>query len=79
MTETNKRVVQRRDDGVWEVRQPGATRASAITPTQADGIQRARAILGNGGGGELQVRGRNGTIRSQDTVPKGNDPRRSKG
>jgi len=72
-------VVQRRDDGDWEVRRPGANRASAVTSTQADGIKRAREILGNDGGGEMQVRGRNGTIRAQDTIPKGNDPRRSKG
>ncbi|WP_239578948.1 DUF2188 domain-containing protein [Microlunatus panaciterrae] len=36
MTEPNKRVVQRRSDGDWEVRKPGADRASAITPTQAE-------------------------------------------
>lgn len=79
MGEPNKRVVQRRDEGGWEVRRPGADRASAVTSTQADGIKRAREILGNDGGGEIQVRGRDGTIRAQDTTPKGNDPRRSKG
>lgn len=79
MSEPNKRVVQRRDDGEWEVRRPGSSRAGAVAPTQADAINRAREILGNGGGGEMQVRGRDGTIRAQDTIPKGNDPRRSKG
>ena len=76
---TNKRVVQKRDDGDWEVRQPGSSRASAIVPTQADGIDRAREILGNAGGGELQIRGLNGQVRAQDTVDPGNDPRSSKG
>jgi hypothetical protein len=76
---TNRRIVQRRDDGDWEVRKPESGRASAIVPTQSEGIGRARDILGNCGGGELQVRGRNGTIRKQDTVPPGNDPRSSKG
>lgn len=76
---TNKRIVQKRDDGNWEVRQPGSARASAIVDTQADGIGRAREILGNDGGGELQVRGLNGQIRSQDTVAPGNDPRSSEG
>lgn len=33
---TNKRIVQQRDDGNWEVRKPGAERASDITPTQAE-------------------------------------------
>lgn len=79
MRKPNKRVVQQRDDGDWEVRKPGATRASAVTPTQADGIGRARTILGNDGGGELQVRSRKGIIRAQDTIAPGNDPRSSKG
>jgi hypothetical protein len=79
MTQPNKRVVQRRDDGNWEVRKPGADRASAVTPTQAEGINRARDILRNDGGGELQVRSLKGTIREQDTIPRGNDPRSSKG
>lgn len=79
MTEPNKRVVQRRDDGNWEVRKPGADRASAVTPTQAEGINRARDILRNDAGGELQVRSLKGPIREQDTIPRGNDPRSSKG
>lgn len=76
---TNKRVVQQRDDGAWEVRKPGADRASAMTPTQAEGFDRARDILANDGGGEMQVRGRNGQIRAQVTIAPGNDPQSSKG
>lgn len=79
MTEPNKCVVQRRDDGNWEVRKPGSDRASAVTSTQAEGINRARDILRNDGGGELQVRSLKGTIREQDTIPRGNDPRSSRG
>lgn len=75
----NKRIVQHRDDGSWEVRAPGTDRASAIVSTQAEGIDRAREILANSGGGELQVRALNGTIRQQDTIAPGNDPRSSKG
>jgi hypothetical protein len=76
---TNRRIVQRRDDGKTEVRAPGAKRASAVVNNQAEGIDRAREILSNDGGGELQVRGMNGQIRKQDTVSPGNDPRSSKG
>ena len=76
---TNKRVVQKRDDGRFEVIRPGANKASAITNTQRAGIDRARTILGNDGGGELQVRALNGTIRQQDTIRPGHDPRSSKG
>lgn len=76
---TNKRIVQHRDDGNWEVRKPGAERASEVVRTQSEGIERARTILGNDGGGELQVRGRDRRIRAQDTIAPGNDPRRSRG
>ncbi|HZK11253.1 MAG TPA: DUF2188 domain-containing protein [Atribacterota bacterium] len=34
----------------------------------------ARTMLGNQGGGELTVMGRNGRIRSKDTIKPGNDP-----
>jgi hypothetical protein len=76
---TNKRVVQQRPDKQHEARRPGASRASAVTRTQAEGIDRARKILKNDGGGELQVRGRDGTIRKQDTVAPGSHPRSSQG
>lgn len=79
MTKPNSRTVQQRNSGGWEVRKPGADRASAVAPTQAAAIARARNILGNDGGGELKVRGRDGQIRAQDTVQPGNDPRSSRG
>jgi hypothetical protein len=79
MAQPNRRIVQRRADGDFEVRKPGADRASAVTATQREGIEQARGILGNDGGGELQVRGLNGRIRRQDTIEPGNDPRSSKG
>lgn len=79
MSELNKRTVQRRAGGKYEVVKPGSDRASAVTDTQAQGINRARDILGNSGGGELAVRGNDGRIRKQDTIKPGNDPRRSKG
>lgn len=79
MTKPNKRTVQRRDDGNYEVRRAGADRASAVEPTQSAAIARGREILRNSGGGELAVRGNNGQIRAQDTIKPGNDPRSSKG
>lgn len=79
MSTPNKRTVQRRDDGKYEVIKPGSNRASAVTRTQAEGVDRAREILSNDGGGELAIRGNNGQIRSQDTIKPGNDPRSSKG
>ena len=53
---------------------PDAERASAVRPTQAEAITRAREILGNDGGGELTIQDRHGRIRDSDTVPPGNDP-----
>ena len=70
----NRRIVQPREDGQWEVMKPGADRASAITDTQSAAIDRARDILGNDGGGELTIKGQNGRIRDSDTVRPGNDP-----
>lgn len=79
MGKPNKRIVQQRENGDWEVRKPGASRASAVLSTQAAGIGKARTILGPGVGGELQVRSKKGTIRAQDTIAPGSDPRSSKG
>ena len=79
MTKPNSRIVQRHDNDGWEVRKPGASRASAVASTQAEAIQRARDILENDGGGELKIRSARGNIRQQDTIRPGNDPRSSKG
>lgn len=79
MSGPNKRTVQKRDDGKWESRAPGASRASTVGDTQREVIDRTRDILANDGGGELAIRGENGRIRKQDTVKPGNDPRTSRG
>ena len=70
----NERHVTPTDDGKWKVEKPGADRASAIVDTQVQGIDRARDILGNDGGGEIVIHGRDGKIRDSDTVAPGNDP-----
>lgn len=74
MTNTNRRHVVPNEDGGWDVRAPGAERSSAHAPTQADAIQRAREIVGNAGGGEVVIHGRDGRIRDSDTIAPGNDP-----
>ena len=74
-----RRDVTPNTSGGWDVRKPGAKRASAHEPTQKDAINRGREILGNKGGGELRIKGTDGKVRDQNTVPKGNDPRSSKG
>jgi hypothetical protein len=79
MAEPNRRIVKPNHDGGWDVAARDAQRASAHYDKQSDAIDRARQILGNLGGGELEIRGRDGAVRTQDTVPHGNDPRSSKG
>jgi hypothetical protein len=81
MTRTNRspkgperRIVQQNPNGGWDVVKSGYQRASSHADTQAEAIQRARDIIGNLGGGELTIKGRDGKIRDSDTVPPGNDP-----
>lgn len=75
----NSRDVARREDGTWGVTKPGSQRASAVVPTQAEAIQRAREILGGDGGGELRIHGLDGQVRDQRTIAPGNDPYPPKG
>lgn len=70
----NERHVTPHPEGGWQVRKPGASRASDRTETQADAVDRARAILRNDSGGEIVIHNRQGQIRDSDTVAPGNDP-----
>jgi len=60
--------------GGWDVKDPNASRASSHHATQAEAEARAKEILGNVGGGEAVIHGRDGRIRDSDTVAPGNDP-----
>lgn len=79
MSSNNARHVVPNQSGGWDVKAPNAGRASAHTGTQAEAIDRAREIIRNAGGGELNIHGTDGAIRAKDTIPNGNDPRGSKG
>ena len=74
MAKDNNRHVVPNPDGGWDIKKPGAERASSHHDTQGDAQQRAREIVGNAGGGEVRIHGRDGRIRDSDTVPPGNDP-----
>ena len=78
MAKPNSRTVTPRG-GDWTVDKPGASRASSRHDTQAEAIDAARSYLQNEGGGELKIKGTDGKVRAQDTIPHGNDPRRSRG
>ena len=70
----NDRTVYRRPDGEWVNKLNRSQRASSTHPTQAQAIDAARQMLDNAGGGELITKGRDGKIRSKDTIGGGNDP-----
>ena len=70
----NNRHVVPNPGGGWDVKAPGAGRASSHHDTQAEAEKRAKEIVGNRGGGEVRIHGRDGRIRDSDTVAPGNDP-----
>jgi uncharacterized protein YdaT len=74
MSSQNRRHVVPNPKGGWDVKKPGASRASAHTDTQKEGVARAKDIVSNAGGGEVRIHGRDGKIRDSDTVKPGNDP-----
>lgn len=74
MPNKNDRHIVPDPEGGWNVRAPGASRASSHHQTQAAAEARAKEIVGNAGGGEAVIHGRDGRIRDSDTVKPGNDP-----
>lgn len=68
------RSVYRKPDG-WAEKRSDANRAGGIYKTQGEAVEAARRTLQReGGGGELIIMGRDGKIRSKDTIPPGRDP-----
>jgi hypothetical protein len=74
MSKKQDRTVYRRDDGKWANKRNDAGKASSVHDTQKEANNSAREMLKNQGGGELTTKGRDGKIRSKDTIPPGNDP-----
>jgi hypothetical protein len=74
MSKKQDRTVYRRSDGKWANKRNDTSRATSLHDTQQGAIDAARTNLQNQGGGELITHGRNGRIRSKDTIPPGNDP-----
>lgn len=60
--------------GGWANQRAGASKPASVHKTQKEAIEAARQTLQNSGGGELNVQGRDGRIRSKDTIAPGNDP-----
>lgn len=74
MSKGRDRTVYRRQDGNWANKRNDSERASSLHPTQKAAEDAARDMLQNQGGGELTTKGRDGKIRSKDTISPGNDP-----
>jgi Uncharacterized protein conserved in bacteria (DUF2188) len=70
----NERHVVRNPTGGWDVKKPGASRASSHHDTQVGAERRAKEILSRDGGGEAVIHNRRGQIRDSDTVAPGHDP-----
>ena len=75
----NRRHVVPNSNGGWDVKAPGAKRASVHAETQAQAQASARRILHNAGGGEMVTHNTQGQIRAADTISPGNDPHPPKG
>lgn len=73
MSKDRDRTVFRRGTE-WVNKRNDSDRASTVHKTQAEAEASARKMLANQGGGELTTKGRNGLIRSKDTISPGNDP-----
>ena len=69
-----KRHIVPNPNGGWDVKKPGSSRASSHQDTQRAAEVRAKEILGNVGGGEAVIHGRDGKIRDSDTVAPARDP-----
>jgi hypothetical protein len=68
MASSNQRHIVQHPDGGWAVKKPHALHASSRHSTQAQAHTRAHEILSHDGGGEAVTHGRDGQIRSSDTV-----------
>ncbi len=74
MTKKQDRIVYKNKDGKWVNKRNSAQRAASTHDTQKAAIDSAKQTLQNQGGGELIIKGRDGQIRSKDTIKPGNDP-----
>lgn len=69
----DRTVFQRPSDKKWVDKRNDADRGF-LHDTQKDAIASAKDKITNQGGGELTVKGRDGRIRSKDSLGGGNDP-----
>lgn len=64
--------ITKRNDGKWQSKGEGASRASFVTDTQVEAKSRTRQMLKNRGSGEMFIHRPDGRIRDRSTY--GRDP-----
>jgi len=70
----NDRYIQSRGKaGGWEVIKEQHERASAVTRTKQEALDRGRDIVRNAGGGELRIKDRHGKLIDSDTIKPGRE------
>lgn len=74
MSKNRDRTVYQGSDKKWTNKRNDADRAGSKHDTQKEAIDAAKEMLKKSGGGELTTKGRDGKIRSKDTIAPGNDP-----
>lgn len=74
MSRNTDRSVYPTGDGQWANKRNTSKRPASIHETQSEAEEAAREMLKNQGGGELTTMGRDGKIRSKDTITPGHDP-----
>lgn len=68
-----------KDGDDWVTKRDDSDRASSRNSTQAGAYADAKRFASNGGGGEVTVHGRDGSIRDKNTIAPAKDPRSTKG
>jgi hypothetical protein len=68
------RTIYRRDNGKWINKRDDREQATGVHDTQQEAIDEGRENLHNQGDGKLITKGRDGKIRSKETISLGNDP-----
>jgi uncharacterized protein DUF2188 len=66
---TNYEVVPNPDGG-WDARKDGGKRASSHHRTPPEAARAAKDYARDAGGGEVRVHGRDGKVRSSDTIAR---------
>ncbi len=60
MAKHDELIIEKRDDGRWDIRKPHAERSSAVEDTQREAIDRARDLAPEG---DIKLKGLDGKFR----------------